>query len=89
MSNGIPSSPLNNDLVEEVGIPVSIHIPVLFIALLVVGFILGQDDLVLVLKIFLKANILLVGRAHLHMLDLILNFLQLIRSFGFGFAPSL
>lgn len=64
MGNGISFGSFNDGLVEEIGISIPLNIPVLFIALFMVGF-LGQDDTVLVLKIFLEANVLLVGRAHL------------------------
>jgi hypothetical protein len=89
VSDGISFGSFDDGLVEETGIPVALNRPILFVALFMVSFILGQDDLMLVFKIFLEADILLVGRAHLQAVYLIFNDLKLVRSFRFAFAPSL
>lgn len=89
VSDGIPSSSFEDRLVKETSVPVTTDRPILFVALSMVSFIFGQDRIMLIFQVFLEANVLPVGRAHLQLEKLIFNGMQLIRDFWFAFAPFL
>jgi len=55
----------------------------------VIGLLLGHNGMMLNFKVFLKPDVLPIGRTQLNVKDLIFNGFEMARGFGLAATPSL